>query len=54
VFAAATVDLLQLGDSDDAIAIVVGDMEGCHLPWWVNFELEVCLQIRSERNNVLL
>jgi hypothetical protein len=45
---------LKVTGFNDAIATAIGDAEGCHLPWWVNFELEMCLQIKSERNNVLL
>jgi hypothetical protein len=47
VFAAATVHLLSLGGCNDPIAIVVGHAEHCHLPWWVNFELKMRLQIKK-------
>jgi hypothetical protein len=45
---------LKVTGFNDAIATAIGDAEGCHLPWWVNFELEMCLQTKSERNNVSL
>jgi hypothetical protein len=40
-------DELKVTGFNNAIAIVPGDLEGCHLPWWVNFELEMCLQIKK-------
>jgi hypothetical protein len=39
---------LKLTGFNDAIVIVVGDPERRHLPWWVNFELQLVWQKKSE------
>jgi hypothetical protein len=48
----ATLDSLKLSDFNDAISIVVGDIEDCHLPLRVNFELKLwCCKRKCERKN---
>jgi hypothetical protein len=47
VFATATVDQLSLGGCNDAIVIVVGDTEGCHLPLSINLVLQLVWQRKS-------
>jgi hypothetical protein len=44
---------LRLGGISDPIAIIPGDPEGCHLPWRVNFELEMwCAKRMNETTSV--
>jgi hypothetical protein len=47
----ATLDQLKVTGFNYAIANAIGEAEGCHLPLWVNFELEMWGGKRSVQNN---
>jgi len=47
----ATLDQLKVTGFNDAIATAIGEAEGCILPLWVTFELEMWGGKRSVQNN---